>query len=726
LVFSLAALAIAMCATPAHAQLFWQLRLSSYWLSTYDDDPWHEQAVLNAFDDEFDLEILAKAQPDECFAGIRAMGDLTPPSPPPCGEGQPKVNEAYVWGLTKADSGLWFGTCANVHALVLGGYLGNTNPVQTASYVAEFGYSFYAQALGLPPQVGDWRPPKIYAYDLETGTLANKLPFMPPSAHLLLQRCTGIRSAGTGRPSTAPDQPVALLAGPSLLGGINMFAFDHNSGAFIAATNLLAYSNIRKWREHEGVLYTTVANTLGGGSVLRWNSDPAAPGYPFAFETVGILNAPGAELAVHEGRLFVSTWPGNEASTLDQLAGLWMSPVIPENGLTVAHAGLWQKAWQVDEYEPDPVVAATYGGGALASFDGWLYWGTMHVPLLALGAHSAVYGEPQGDDLVWAFFGTYRPISIFRGKDFGSPEKDVQLVYGLDELPVYNPTWNSWDLTDNNMGGAHGRMGIAGFGNFFNNYTWTMEVFDNELYIGTMDWSYLAQEGLDSPLLGDLNPDFFTQILLNSFLDMAHHPGADLHRIPAGGGNGAPVRRDGMNNYSTYGIRTMALDEDNLYLGMANPMNLMTDPDDDKPEGGWELLRLSKLVPCPNDSDCDGLPDDWEDEYYDGPTNADPTADDDGDGFDNFAECLANTNPTDSNSYWQTYMEADGAAGMRFQWMSHTGRLYRLYRTTNLFPATWHPVDDMVGDGNLQGFTNQPGPANTAYFRIGISRTQAP
>ena len=34
-----------------------------------------------------------------------------------------------------------------------------------------------------------------------------------------------------------------------------------------------------------------------------------------------------------------------------------------------------------------------------------------------------------------------------------------------------------------------------------------------------------------------------------------------------------------------------------LYIGTANPMNLMTDPDDDKPEGGWELL---KLIPLPN------------------------------------------------------------------------------------------------------------------------------
>ena len=31
-----------------------------------------------------------------------------------------------------------------------------------------------------------------------------------------------------------------------------------------------------------------------------------------------------------------------------------------------------------------------------------------------------------------------------------------------------------------------------------------------------------------------------------------------------------------------------------LYLGMANPMNLRTDPTDDIPEGGWELISLTK------------------------------------------------------------------------------------------------------------------------------------
>lgn len=53
---------------------------------------------------------------------------------------------------------------------------------------------------------------------------------------------------------------------------------------------------------------------------------------------------------------------------------------------------------------------------------------------------------------------------------------------------------------------------------------------------------------------------------------------------------------NGVGNYSSYGIRNMIGREDGLYLGMANPMNLLTDPFDEKPEGGWELIRLTRFL----------------------------------------------------------------------------------------------------------------------------------
>ena len=68
--------------------------------------------------------------------------------------------------------------------------------------------------------------------------------------------------------------------------------------------------------------------------------------------------------------------------------------------------------------------------------------------------------------------------------------------------------------------------------------------------------------------------------------------GADLYHFPSAGSAALAESLNGVGNPSTYGVRTMIAD-DALYLGMANPMNLLTDPLDDKPEGGWELLRLT-------------------------------------------------------------------------------------------------------------------------------------
>src|SRR6185369_9278775 len=55
-------------------------------------------------------ELRAKAQPDECFSFI---GTNLPFSAPPCLFSQPKVNQAYVWAMTKAGKDIWFGTAAN-------------------------------------------------------------------------------------------------------------------------------------------------------------------------------------------------------------------------------------------------------------------------------------------------------------------------------------------------------------------------------------------------------------------------------------------------------------------------------------------------------------------------------------------------------------------------------------------------------------------------------------
>lgn len=538
-------------------------------------------------------ELLTKAKPDECFNGVGkeykplVEGECT-------GEDeQPKVNAAYVWGLTQTSDYIWFGTMANTHCAVFGTYLGELTSSINDSWVCEGAQSqfpkYIADQTGLSSYtmlgsmgLGDWRVAKMYRYNKNSGETEDITPPISTQDYRLLQTL-GLRSAGS-------LNGVVFLAGPSFSESgtteVTMFAFkDDTEHTYLGSHTFTNYDNIRKWIVADGVLYTavgannkTVEGVDGdfGGRVLRWTGNASNP---FQFEEVGYLPGSGAELAVHENRLFVTTWPGAELATKQISAGVYMGPTLPEGGLK--SATVWKEIWNVVDYEPDPIVALTYGGGAIASYDGYLYWGTMHVPGVAANAAAEAYGININDQFIYAelFLNTNRAISIYRVQNPGSDTK-VELLYGDSKLQAYDQTAKSFISTDNKMGQP--LWGPSGFGNMFNNYTWTMQVYNNKLYIGTMDWSYLGLK---------------TEPLLIDYLEeegIKPDPGADLWRIESSSGNGA-VAEDltGIGNYGSYGIRTILTDATNMYLGMANPMNLMTDLNDDKPEGGWELMKMT-------------------------------------------------------------------------------------------------------------------------------------
>jgi hypothetical protein len=128
------------------------------------------------------------------------------------------------------------------------------------------------------------------------------------------------------------------------------------------------------------------------------------------------------------------------------------------------------------------------------------------------------------------------------------------------------------------------KYGLAGFNNFFNNYTWWMEVFDGRLFVGTMDFLYLGAAGLRDMF-------DFPAIVTRTF---ERFYGADLWAFSSSNAPAFPISRSGLGNFTNYGFRTMVVTPDALYLGSANPMNLLTDQTDDVPEGGWELIKLTR------------------------------------------------------------------------------------------------------------------------------------
>jgi hypothetical protein len=448
--------------------------------------------------------------------------------------------------------------------------------------------------------------------------LVNLTERIPEEFQPYLWRTLGIRSAGA-------HNGVVFYAGPGIApgqnvpAGVNIFAFDACTGDFLAVTNLPEYSNIRKWLVAKGELYVGVGS-LYGGAVLKWIGDRENL---FEFEVVGSrIDGIVSELCFHEERIFVTTWPGRvEGAAGVSEAGLWMSPKL-DPALSSEDTDGWDKVWSMYDYEPDPVTALTYGGGALASFDGYLYWGTMHVPLTAALAHFEVYGKPEDKlEMIMALLGTWRAISIFRGKNLEGRRwdriidlrwgkridprytgkvkhsrwnkeftprigkrfdpfcgKKIELLYVEWFLPVY--TKYGWRLKPNKMGvtGMKPKCGHSGFGNLFNNYCWTMAVYNKELYVGTMDWSYLIFGTLDMNVAG------YDFSILDKIGLQGPVFGADLYFFPNSNSRAKAVNLEGMGNPMNYGIRTMVSSEA-LYLGSANPMNLHE-------KAGWEFIYL--------------------------------------------------------------------------------------------------------------------------------------
>jgi hypothetical protein len=269
-----------------------------------------------------------------------------------------------------------------------------------------------------------------------------------------------------------------------------------------------------------------------------------------------------------------------------------MSPPIPPNGFGQPNPAppQWTKVWNINtNYDPDPIVSANIGTGALADFNGVLYWGTMvYGPAGALSWFQR-YGTPANQrDLNLALVNTFRTATMFSGTNFTTGTPTIQLLYGQSTFFVYNPNTLQWVPTPNNMGGARPVYGSSGFGNPYNNYIWTMTQFNNKLYVGTMDSSYMAADSYSFINLGQglPAPDITKLIPVQQY-------GADLYSFADITSAAVAESISGLGNYLNYGIRAMLVNGSaSLLLGTANPQNIAT-TSTTAPHGGWELIEAT-------------------------------------------------------------------------------------------------------------------------------------
>ena len=112
------------------------------------------------------------------------------------------------------------------------------------------------------------------------------------------------------------------------------------------------------------------------------------------------------------------------------------------------------------------------------------------------------------------------------------------------------------------------------------------------------------------------------------------------------------------------------------------------------------------------DENLDGLPDDWQNLYWNAPFPA-PNIDSDGDGASNASEFLAGTDPTNADSVLKTWI-TPSLQGRRLNWSTQPGFIYQIQTSedfgsswSNLGPARFSPGSSdsiLLGNQGHRGF----------------------
>lgn len=567
--------------------------LVAFWAEQYGYRYGAVAASFGPMGTQFTTELLSKAPKDECFFQIGIHTQITPEQGCPFGTIE-KANEMYLWGMAIQTPGdtfgganedvLWMGTGANTPCVANGSLGGSSEPSIDDVLVCEYGESLLAQRLSVwPDGLGDLRPARMLrgVIDNTTGelTLQDLTEDVNFIADFQLLTTAGIRAVGV-------CDGVVLFAGPALVvsGAINMWAFS-TDGQFLGSTGLLEYANIRSALCVDGELYLGVLNSWDnenpGGSVLRWTGDADDP---FQFETVATLDNEVAELVVEETiteggtgkRLIAGTWPRlyGTLNQTDELYGLFRSPELP---LAASDADSWEQIFRIDQYEPDPVTARAIASGALAFFDGYVWFGTLVTVGIPALAWIEEYGIPLTEEQInEVILGTYRPLTLFRGRmveGVGEPTFEVEVVYGNEELPVYD-FFTGFSPQPTGLGAPI--EGLGGFNELFNTYLWDAVVgADGLLYAGTLDNAFSLQ-GLVLPGQDPLQA--------TGMMDDPQF-GADLYVFSPSSTEARAITKTGFDVETTSGIRNLVRGTLGVYTGTASVSNISE-------QGGWELRRV--------------------------------------------------------------------------------------------------------------------------------------
>gem|GEM_PF-6649955 len=119
------------------------------------------------------------------------------------------------------------------------------------------------------------------------------------------------------------------------------------------------------------------------------------------------------------------------------------------------------------------------------------------------------------------------------------------------------------------------------------------------------------------------------------------------------------------------------------------------------------------------DTDGDGLPDDWEQQYFGSTTGGNPNVDSDGDGVSNYAEFVAGTSPLDPNARLTPVSITSDATTVTLTFRTVTGKRYQLEYSDDIAAPTWTNLGNVVAaDSDSLVLTDAPGSSTQRYYRL--------
>ncbi len=157
-------------------------------------------------------------------------------------------------------------------------------------------------------------------------------------------------------------------------------------------------------------------------------------------------------------------------------------------------------------------------------------------------------------------------------------------------------------------------------------------------------------------------------------------------------------------------------------MGAAGTSNVVWFTADD----GVNVVTNTATILVPWDANANGIADDWEYLRFNGSMTNNANGDADGDGFPNYNEWVASTDPLSPGSYigWESLFKVTNGVGLRLTFQAVPGRIYHIEGNNNELPtpSSWTFLGSVTnGGGNEAEWIDLAYPTNSIrHYRIKI------